>query len=79
MAYIYNTQCVGLFSTAAAVRCVTGCGVWWHQPGGAARGERGLSLSYSPARARRARAQSYSSRDLRYICTFTRISSKTLS
>lgn len=23
MAYIYNTQCVGLFSTAAAVRCVT--------------------------------------------------------
>ena len=22
MAYIYNTQCVGLFSTAAAVRCV---------------------------------------------------------
>ena len=63
MAYIYNTQCVGLFSTAAAVRCVTGCGVWWR----GTRRARPLALLLAGARPARARSVLLVSRSTLYM------------
>ena len=62
MAYIYNTQCVGLFSTAAAVRCVTAVCKKISR-----RRQRPLALLLAGARPARARSVLLVSRSTLYM------------